>query len=212
MGRRSVRSREGWLRGVDLNHRPLGYEPNELPGCSTPQLHLNNSASATQDPAELSFGDTESHRQGERKTPEQKAPGGWLRPAAMPAPLRANLPGQPPPGAGSIRWAALVRSPTRPGAPPTPPAAWPVRACMPSCSPPGARAGQARLSTLHEWAVTSFLMPSHALRDARWRRTHGNWPCPPDGSPQRCPATRATGRPCTGRRTAEPRRHPPEPT
>jgi hypothetical protein len=20
----------GWLRGVDLNHRPLGYEPNEL--------------------------------------------------------------------------------------------------------------------------------------------------------------------------------------
>ena len=30
----------GWLRGVDLNHRPLGYEPNELPGCSTPQIHL----------------------------------------------------------------------------------------------------------------------------------------------------------------------------
>ena len=28
-----------WLRGVDLNHRPLGYEPNELPDCSTPQLH-----------------------------------------------------------------------------------------------------------------------------------------------------------------------------
>src|SRR5579864_2136881 len=27
-----------WLRGVDLNHRPLGYEPNELPGCSTPQI------------------------------------------------------------------------------------------------------------------------------------------------------------------------------
>ena len=28
-----------WLRGVDLNHRPLGYEPNELPDCSTPQSH-----------------------------------------------------------------------------------------------------------------------------------------------------------------------------
>src|SRR5437588_5199971 len=27
-----------WLRGVDLNHRPLGYEPNELPDCSTPQF------------------------------------------------------------------------------------------------------------------------------------------------------------------------------
>ena len=32
----------GWLRGVDLNHRPLGYEPNELPDCSTPQFHHNN--------------------------------------------------------------------------------------------------------------------------------------------------------------------------
>ncbi len=27
-----------WLRGLDLNQRPLGYEPNELPGCSTPRL------------------------------------------------------------------------------------------------------------------------------------------------------------------------------
>ena len=27
-----------WLRGVDLNHRPLGYEPNELPDCSTPHF------------------------------------------------------------------------------------------------------------------------------------------------------------------------------
>src|SRR5947209_5779806 len=40
----SRHSMEGWLRGVDLNHRPLGYEPNELPDCSTP--HFNNNRRA----------------------------------------------------------------------------------------------------------------------------------------------------------------------
>ena len=30
-----------WLRGRDLNPRPLGYEPNELPDCSTPRNSLN---------------------------------------------------------------------------------------------------------------------------------------------------------------------------
>ena len=27
----------GWLRGLDLNQRPSGYEPDELPDCSTPR-------------------------------------------------------------------------------------------------------------------------------------------------------------------------------
>ena len=26
-----------WLRGMDLNHRPSGYEPDELPDCSIPR-------------------------------------------------------------------------------------------------------------------------------------------------------------------------------
>jgi hypothetical protein len=29
-----------WLRGVDLNHRLQGYEPCELPGCSTPRQYM----------------------------------------------------------------------------------------------------------------------------------------------------------------------------
>ena len=31
---------QSWLRGRDLNPRPLGYEPNELPDCSTPRQKL----------------------------------------------------------------------------------------------------------------------------------------------------------------------------
>ena len=29
--------RFSWSRGLDLNQGPSGYEPDELPGCSTPQ-------------------------------------------------------------------------------------------------------------------------------------------------------------------------------
>src|SRR5690606_11536326 len=28
------------LRGLDLNQRPSGYEPDELPGCSTPRQYV----------------------------------------------------------------------------------------------------------------------------------------------------------------------------
>jgi hypothetical protein len=34
----SEETRGNWLRGRDLNPRPSGYEPDELPGCSTPRF------------------------------------------------------------------------------------------------------------------------------------------------------------------------------
>ena len=33
----NFRSVLNWLRGTDLNRRPSGYEPDELPDCSTPR-------------------------------------------------------------------------------------------------------------------------------------------------------------------------------
>src|SRR5262249_31723491 len=35
--RQTIAVEKIWLRGLDLNQRPSGYEPDELPGCSTPR-------------------------------------------------------------------------------------------------------------------------------------------------------------------------------
>src|SRR6185312_5299349 len=43
-----VRMRLNWLRGLDLNQRPQGYEPCELPGCSTPQKDSSSFSPANQ--------------------------------------------------------------------------------------------------------------------------------------------------------------------
>ena len=32
-----IKARKNWLREPDLNRRPSGYEPDELPGCSIPR-------------------------------------------------------------------------------------------------------------------------------------------------------------------------------
>ncbi len=47
-----------WLRGEDLNLWPLGYEPNELPNCSTPRynyINKNGGGKGIRTPAPLAW-------------------------------------------------------------------------------------------------------------------------------------------------------------
>ena len=46
--------RNHWLRELDLNQRPQGYEPYELPGCSIPRYYLNGGGKGIRTPAPVS--------------------------------------------------------------------------------------------------------------------------------------------------------------
>ena len=51
-GRRDNRyTTEPWLRELDLNQRPSGYEPDELPNCSIPRYKLNGGERGIRTPA-----------------------------------------------------------------------------------------------------------------------------------------------------------------
>ena len=45
---------EPWLREMDLNQRPLGYDPNELPDCSIPRYKNNGGGKGIRTPAPIS--------------------------------------------------------------------------------------------------------------------------------------------------------------
>ena len=52
-----------WLRGPDLNRRPSGYEPDELPDCSTPRQSWGGSIRPIPDRVNVTFHLQESPQQ-----------------------------------------------------------------------------------------------------------------------------------------------------
>ena len=70
-----------WLRGLDLNQGPLGYEPNELPDCSTPQLDINNPHAQ---------GQTTQRSSATRESSKNNSLGSAIKPTIGPAQAAAS--------------------------------------------------------------------------------------------------------------------------
>jgi hypothetical protein len=93
-----------WLRGVDLNHRPSGYEPDELPGCSTPRS--SSALSSRQNGASASFFCVNLQVGRILYRPRSAAPAAAARHEAGLSPGKPRAPGfstSPRPGTGALR-------------------------------------------------------------------------------------------------------------
>ena len=84
-----------------MNQRPLGYEPNELPDCSTPRRHLTKAALECQGVSRESTARSGSPLGGERENREDRVgdPRGAPGPGGLVLEARQPLGGKPGPPA-----------------------------------------------------------------------------------------------------------------